>query len=58
MKRKYLIEVIEPNKKLELEISPFLKQKCNFYIEVLQIRINYGKKRKKEKNKSFLHYGA
>ena len=52
----YSIEVIEPNK--NLKISPFWKQKCNFFIEVIKINIcDEHKKRKKEKNKSLLHNG-
>jgi hypothetical protein len=49
MKKIYVVEVIEPNQKL--------KHLYNFYIEVLQISTNHGKKRKKEKSESLFQYG-
>jgi len=52
MKKYYLIEVIEPNKKLKNE--NLWKQKCNFYLEVLKITTyDEHKKGKKEKKSLF-----
>jgi hypothetical protein len=47
MKKRYIIEIIEPNTKIK--IGKNWKQKCNFYIELVQIKIidNYGRKTSK-----------
>jgi hypothetical protein len=48
MEKYYLVEVIEPNKKLKNE--NLWKQKCNFYIEVLKITTYDEHKKGKKEN--------
>ena len=50
MEKYYLVEVIEPNKKLKNE--NLWKQKCNFHIEVLKITTYDEYKKGKEEKKS------
>ena len=50
MKRNYIIQVIEPDRKLNLN-----KLKYNFYIEQIKIITNGHKKRKKAENPCLFH---
>ena len=52
MKKYYIVQVIEPDKNLDIRNK---KQKYNFYIEQIKIRTNEFKKGKKEEKGLFFN---